>query len=211
MATICFGTKVFILYTFKTSIHICIKKLNNFIFKYFINLAKRFSKNQREIILKFKALHLNQQAEERKNLEQNKLKCKDLDSFGQPKLGMIFTGDTKKDFITCCIFLHSLIFLLPIDGMTVMTCQTPKFGKRRHSTAKSQIESRCIGVEVYCGPVQSVFLYFTDNMISGGSNIMIEVQRQALIDLAAELKKHSKNMTKEFIFQFDNCGENKVF
>jgi hypothetical protein len=91
-----------------------------------------------------------------------------------------------------------------------MTCNTPKFGKARHSTAKAQIDSRCIGVEVYCGPVQTVFLYFTDNMISGGSNIMIEIQRQALIDLAAELKKRGKCMPKEFIFQFDNCGENKV-
>jgi hypothetical protein len=94
--------------------------------------------------------------------------------------------------------------------MTIQTCNTPKVGKNRHSTAKSQIESRCIGVEVYCGPVQTVFIYVTDNMVSGGSNIMIEIQRQALIDLAAELKKYNKCMPKEFIFQFDNCGENKV-
>ena len=94
--------------------------------------------------------------------------------------------------------------------MTIMTCNTPKVGKKRHSTAKSQIESRVIGVEVYCGPVQTVFLYYTDNMVSGGANVMIEIQRQALIDLAAELKKYNKVMPREFIFQFDNCGENKV-
>ena len=94
--------------------------------------------------------------------------------------------------------------------MTIQRCNTPKFGKTRHSTAKAQIESRVIGVEAYCGPVEAVFLYVTDNMVSGGANIMIEVQRQALIDLAAELKKYGKRMPKEFIFQFDNCGENKV-
>jgi hypothetical protein len=47
-------------------------------------------------------------------------------------------------------------------------------------------------------------------MVSGGANIMIEVQRQALIDLAIMLKKQNQKMPKEFIFQFDNCGENKV-
>ena len=70
--------------------------------------------------------------------------------------------------------------------------------------------SRVIGVEVYCGPINTVFLYTTDNMVSGGSNIMIEIQRQALIDLSRLLKDEGMNMPKEMILQFDNCGENKV-
>jgi hypothetical protein len=41
--------------------------------------------------------------------------------------------------------------------------------------------SRVIGVEVLCGPIDGVFLYTTDNMISSGGNIMIEVQRQGII------------------------------
>jgi len=91
-----------------------------------------------------------------------------------------------------------------------MTTETPKVGKDRHSKGTQTMESRVIGVEVFCGTIETTFLYFTDNMVSGGANIMIEVQRQALIDLAIMLKKQNQKMPKEFIFQFDNCGENKV-
>lgn len=62
--------------------------------------------------------------------------------------------------------------------MTVARGATPKTGKMRHSQPDSTVESRVIGVEVVCGPIDGVFLYTTDNMISGGGNIMIEVQRQ---------------------------------
>jgi hypothetical protein len=65
-------------------------------------------------------------------------------------------------------------------------------------------------LEAYCGPISTVFLYITDNMVSGGSNIMIEIQRQALIDLSKLLRAQGLNMPKEMLFQFDNCGENKV-
>jgi hypothetical protein len=41
-----------------------------------------------------------------------------------------------------------------------------------------KITSRIIGVEVHCGPVHEVFLYYTDNLVDGGANIMIEIQRQ---------------------------------
>jgi hypothetical protein len=97
------------------------------------------------------------------------------------------------------------------DGMTSMSGNTPKVGKDHHSAPKaSYMQSRVIGVEAYCGPISTVFLYITDNMVAGGSNIMIEIQRQALIDLSKLLKAQGLNMPKEMLFQFDNCGENKV-
>ena len=49
------------------------------------------------------------------------------------------------------------------------------------SQPDSTVMSRVIGVEVLCGPIDGVFLYTTDNMISSGGNIMIEVQRQGII------------------------------
>ena len=111
---------------------------------------------QREIIREFQQLHLAQQAAERAFLDKNKLKCKELDQFGQPIYGMIFS-----------------------DGMTSMSGNTPKIGKNHHSSPKSTyMVSRVIGVEVVCGPIDTVFLYLTDNMVSSGANIMIEVQRQ---------------------------------
>ena len=94
--------------------------------------------------------------------------------------------------------------------MTIMTCNTPKFGGKRKANVSKQIESRVIGVEVYCGPVKEVFFYYTDNLVSGGANIMVEVQRQALIDLEILLKEKNCILQDKMIFQFDNCGENKV-
>ena len=43
-----------------------------------------------------------------------------------------------------------------------------------------------------------------------GANIMIEVQRQALKDLAELLQEHGMVIPKKAYFQFDNSGENKV-
>jgi hypothetical protein len=152
-------------------------------------LESTFTQSQRDIIKEFQKLHLDQQANERAYLNEKKFECQQLDQFGQPKIGMLYS-----------------------DGMTIMSCNTPKFGKHHHSAGSQTnvVESRVIGVEVYCGPVNTVFLYYTDNMISGGANIMIEVQRQAMLDLSKLLSEKGCKMPSEFIFQFDNCGENKV-
>jgi len=96
------------------------------------------------------------------------------------------------------------------DGMTVYRGNTPKFGKLRHSKGVQHLTNRVIGVEIVCGPVNGVFLYHTDSLVGGGANILIEVTRQAMIDLAEILKtKFNKQMPSKMIFQFDNCGENK--
>lgn len=72
-----------------------------------------------------------------------------------------------------------MIFCTTVDGFTVQKCNTPKFGKMRQSkTSRTPIESRVIGVEVICGPIASVFVYYTDNLVCSGANIMIELQRQ---------------------------------
>jgi len=91
--------------------------------------------------------------------------------------------------------------------------------------------SRYIGVEVGCGTFFEVFLYYTNDTVAGGANIMIEVQRQgnphyclvsihlivicvvvaALRDLGKILAEDGIPMPKELILQFDNCGENKVY
>jgi len=147
-----------------------------------------FTETQREIIREFQQLHLFQQAAERAHLDRNKVKCREMDKNGQPMYGLLFT-----------------------DWMTAMSGNTPKVGKNHHSSPKTTyMESRVVGVEVYCGPIDTVFLYTTDNMIGSGSNIMIEIQRQALIDLSKLLRAQGLNMPKEMFFQFDNCGENKV-
>lgn len=94
-----------------------------------------------------------------------------------------------------------------LDGMTVLSCATPKIGYKRHSHAGAQVDSRVIGVEVVCGTIDTVFLFVADNMVPGGANLIVEVVRQAQIELARLL---NGELPKELICQFDNCGENKV-
>jgi hypothetical protein len=74
--------------------------------------------------------------------------------------------------------------------MTTRRCDTPKIGRKRISKGGHKlIESRVIGVEVVCGPIKGVFIYYTDNLVTGGANIMVEIQRQGeLVRLFSNLK-----------------------
>ncbi|KAJ1384711.1 hypothetical protein B484DRAFT_410710 [Ochromonadaceae sp. CCMP2298] len=120
-------------------------------------------------------------------MDEAKAECRKLDAAGQPIKAFIFS-----------------------DGFTIQKCNLPKEGKLRHSQAsRKPLESRVVGVEVICGPIDEVFVYYTDNLVAGGANIMIEIQRQALIDLSKKLCIMGLNMPQELHFQFDNCGENK--
>lgn len=76
-----------------------------------------------------------------------------------------------------------------------MTC--PKIGRR------------LFAIEVHCGSLFARYHFFTDNMISGGANVMIEVCRQALGELAKALAILGYVMPDWIMFQLDNCGENK--
>ena len=68
---------------------------------------------------------------------------------------------------------------LYLDGMTTYKGNTPKFGYKRHSRSEQFIESRIISVDVACGSFEKFMLFYTDDLISGGANIMIEVLRQS--------------------------------
>ncbi len=73
-----------------------------------------------------------------------------------------------------------------------------------------KIANRTIGVEVHCGPIKGMFLYHAGDFIAGGANLMIEIQHQAMSDLTEILKQRGMKLPKHGMFQFDNCGENKV-
>jgi hypothetical protein len=64
-------------------------------------------------------------------------------------------------------------------------------------------------MEVYCGPIKTIFVYRMSSMIRGGANIMNELMRQALFDLCALLRSKGLRMPRTLWLQFDNCGENK--
>ena len=81
-----------------------------------------------------------------------------------------------------------MIFLFG-DGFTQYTCRIPKFPK--DSKGDSHIETRIVGIEVVCGPIKTVLVYRTDQLVTGGANITIEITRQALIDVSNLLRQRS--------------------
>jgi hypothetical protein len=97
------------------------------------------------------------------------------------------------------------------DAFTECKGETPHF---KSLTAKSKsmdkISNRIVGIEVVCGTIDAIFLYHLDQFVSGGSNTLIEVQRQAMSDLAELLKSQRHPFPRTVNYQFDNCGENKV-
>lgn len=127
------------------------------------NTRKKLKKEQIRIVQEFKRLHIAQQSIERKSLEVRKEIALETDDSGQPQQALIF-----------------------IDGMTELTGNTPKLGATRRSKVDHVIANRVIGVEVYCGPINTVFLYNTDQMVGKGANTMIEVVRQGEVSLSSK-------------------------
>ena len=84
---------------------------------------------------------------------------------------------------------NPIILFLFGDGFTQYTCRTPKFPKE--SKGDSYIETRIVGIEVVCGPIKTVLVYRTDQLVTGGANITIEMTRQALIDVSNLLRQRS--------------------
>jgi len=124
----------------------------------------KFTEEQRTILLEFRRLHLNQQQQERAKLELRKLKAKEYDARGNPSAALLYG-----------------------DGMTQFTCLSPRFGEK--GAYQHSHETRFISFQVVCGPIDTVFTYRTDSMIlETGANIMIELMRQALIDLSKLLE-----------------------
>ena len=131
-------------------------------------LQGNFKAHQKEIIKKYKQIHLIQQAAERASLNQRKMEAiisREEDNPHQPS--------------------HCLIFG---DGMTKYAGRTPKYGQSNSKKDMHFYEDRVFGVEVYCGPIVGEILVHTDDLVRGGANFTIEVQRRVLIELGKLLK-----------------------
>jgi len=66
--------------------------------------------------------------------------------------------------------------------MTAVAANTPRYGakgSKMQEANKNVIESRIIGVEVVCGPLDTHFIYYTVDLVGHGGNVMIEVLRQS--------------------------------
>lgn len=154
-----------------------------------------WTKDQIRIIQEFRRFHLVTQQRERQLLDTNiELARSSYDETGQPKTVLFFC-----------------------DGFTEWKGETPRFpGVHSHGAKyKTTHASRIIGVQVVCGPIDEFFVYYVDDLVSKGANIMIEVQRQAILDVAKRLATFKTStgvcleIPKHAIFQFDNSRENK--
>jgi hypothetical protein len=147
---------------------------------------------QRIVVLAFKRLHLRQQANERRKLEGTKLRCAKY----------VITNGKRQPLEA---FIYS-------DAMTESMGSTPKLGstKTKHSKPGKQIKNRLFTVQVICGDVNFYMNISVDQLMSGGANLSIEIQRIAMERLSKDLAALGVEMPKIINFQFDNCGENKA-
>lgn len=117
--------------------------------------AGSWSPQERDIVMQYRRLHVRQQMNERIYLESNIGKTNHLDPVGQPTSSVAI-----------------------IDAMTYHRGNTPFEGLENKKDDTDHIGSRLFGAEVHCGPVHGTFLYYVDNMIPGGGNLMARLMQQ---------------------------------
>ena len=145
-----------------------------------------------EVIKKWRSLHLKQQWQERLNADILEEKARQI---YDPK-----TASPKYAYF-CMDFVSSY------TGDTPVFHFQHRNSKRDHG--KQKVETRMCGVRVKCGPLDTLYIYYTDNMMRGGANTMIEIVRPAIADLTIMLEAMGLKMPRHLILQFDNCSENK--
>jgi hypothetical protein len=138
--------------------------------------------------LAYRRHHLKLQAGERDNLERLKYDAEHNRGVnGQPLLWYI-GGDGFTEHKTKCMKMNDTKGgAYPIDT----------------------IANRCMGVEIVCGPVKGTILYFMDEFIHKGSNLMVEVMRRALSKLREMLAVEGFELPMNGVCSFDNSNENK--
>jgi hypothetical protein len=148
---------------------------------------RNWTQAQREVLKMYRRVHLNQQAAERAVLEKTKHTCSELDTqTGQPKAMFFF-----------------------VDGMTESRGDVPRFlteggRKSKADDNAKHVTNRVIGCEVVSGLFNKYIFYTTDNMTAGGSNTMIEVIRQLVIDTEQFLAEMCMIRPRVLHLQFDN-------
>ena len=152
-------------------------------------ITLNWSKKQIDMIISLKDLHISQQAKERQDME-NRMKqaAQSIDDEGNPEFAFLFP-----------------------DGYSIHKTETPKLcrGAGKDKSLSETLSNRIMGFRVICGPIDTHFLYNLDDMVPGGCNIMIELMRTAINDLAVLLQNIALKLPRKLFLQFDNCGENK--
>lgn len=108
-----------------------------------------------QLLLEMMILHRQQQNEEREHLDHLRQAATEIDRA---------TRNPKT-------------FVLLTDAISVWRGNTPKVGNRQMQNEvfgkAIQWETRIIGVEATCGPIDTIFFYTIDDMQLGGANVMV--------------------------------------
>lgn len=116
--------------------------------------SSSWSSQERDIVLEFRRMHIFQQMKEREYLEMNIFETNRTDPTGQPTSALIL-----------------------IDAMTCVKGDTPHRGMENVEDS-NHVTSRLFGAEVHCGHIHETFLYYLDNMTSGGANVVVQIMRE---------------------------------
>ena len=154
------------------------------------DLGRNFPPAAQDIISQFRSLHIKQQWQERDDMTARELKARDT----YDKL----TGNPS-------------YFYICTDYVSSWVGDTPRFlgagRKSKSDESKSKIKTKMCGVRVFCGPLHETMIFYIDNTVSGGCNVMIEIIRRTLYEIAKRLKDDWKmKLPKDGFFEFDNCG-----
>lgn len=96
------------------------------------------------------------------------------------------------------------------DGFTDAKTKVMKMSDTKGSNFPvDSITNRCMGVEVICGPIKGTILYFMDEFITKGSNLMVEIMKRAISKLRELLAAEGYELPMNGYCSFDNSAENK--
>jgi len=147
-----------------------------------------------QIIKEWRSLHLKQQWDERAVADSREERAR-----------------TERDRYTG----NPLYAYLNADFVSNQAGDTPHFrhqGRNSKSDhTREKIMSRICGVHVICGDINTAFLYYVDDLVSGGGNLQAAIWRHAIADLQILLQKQGYELPRHMGFTFDNCGENKNY
>jgi hypothetical protein len=106
-------------------------------------------------------------------------------------------------------FISQVVLAYRREHLNKQSAERDNVEALKHQAEHTFFPNRCMGVEVICGPINTVFLYYTDDFIKKGSNLMVEVMRRAISKLRELLAEKGLMLPKTGYFSFDNCDENK--
>ena len=156
------------------------------------NPGRRWSSAADQIINQWRHLHLAQQRLERDMMDKKAEIARTATD--------LRTGNPE-------YFFMAADFVSSYTGDTPFIKVNGRLSKEDHS--KEKIETRMCGVRVICGDINEFWIFYTDNMMPGGANVMVEIIRRAIAKLEIRLARKGYKRPRRAFLYFDNCSENK--